>query len=128
MTPTSKSLPACARTAVAACLVLTLAGCGARTANGGSGRDTDSPSAQSRCAQQGGFALSLASDTGGQPTPNAAATWFAAHGGIASLPAQGWRVVDQDKDGATLRSGASTLHVVQGSDQTWQVDSGTSCA
>ena len=116
MTPTFISLPAVVRTALTAALLLALAGCGAGT----------SERAQTRCAQ-GGFALSLARDSGGQPTPEAAATWFASHGGIPSLPTQGWRVVDQDKDGVTLRSSASTLHVVQGSDSTWQVDSGTHC-
>jgi hypothetical protein len=39
---------------------------------------------------ESGFALSLASDRGAQPTP-AAAAWFARHGGLTGIPAEGWR-------------------------------------
>ncbi len=124
MTIASRSFAGIARAVITAGVALTVAGCGAS----GDGRVvTDSARAQARCRHGAGFELSLASDTGGQPTPVAAATWFAAHGGIQSLPRQGWRVVDRNKDGATLRAGSSTLHVVQGGDATWQVDSGTRC-
>ena len=74
-----------------------------------------------------GFALSLASDTGGQPTPVAAADWFADHGGVGGVPGSGWHEDGRDDAGVTLRSGGATLHAVQGPDGTWQIDSGTTC-
>ena len=67
----------------------------------------------SSCADGSGFALSLASDRGGQPTPAAAAAWFARHGGLTGMPAQGWRQVSRSGSGATVESGAVTLHVIQ---------------
>lgn len=73
------------------------------------------------------FELSLVSDRNGQATPAAAARWFVAHGGIAHLPESGWVVTEQSGGGATMQSGRSTLHVVQGPDGTWQVDSGHEC-
>jgi hypothetical protein len=85
--------------------------------------------AGSSCAHGSRFALSLAADRGGQPTPAAAAAWFARHGGLAGIPAQGWRRVSGSGSGsgATVESGAVTLHVIQGPDRTWQVDSGNRC-
>ena len=115
------------RVVLAAGVVLTVAGCGASGASGNGEVSPDSPSAQARCTHGVGFELSLASDTGGQATPVAAATWFAAHGGVQALPETGWHAIDWNKDGVTLRAGSSSLHVVQGSDGTWQVDSGTHC-
>jgi hypothetical protein len=82
------------------------------------------PASSSVCS---GFALSLASDRGGQPSPVAAAEWFAEHGGDAGLPRSGWHEVGGDESGSTVRSGAVTLHVVRGPDGTWQVDSGSQC-
>ena len=81
----------------------------------------------SSCANGSGFALSLASDRGGQPTPTAAAAWFARHGGLTGIPAQGWRQVSRSGSSVTVESGAVTLHVIQGPDRTWQVDSGNRC-
>jgi hypothetical protein len=74
-----------------------------------------------------GFAASLATDHGGQPSPVAAAEWFSGHGGVGGLPRSGWREDGRDQNGATVRSGDTKLHAIQGSDKTWQVDSGTSC-
>jgi hypothetical protein len=75
----------------------------------------------------GGFALSQV-DHGGQPTPVAAAEWFAAHSqSIATVPASGWQESSHDDAGVVLRSGGATLHAFQGPDQTWQVDGGKSC-
>ena len=82
---------------------------------------------RSSCADGSGFALSLVSDRGGQPTPAAAAAWFARHGGLPGIPADGWWQVSRSGSGATVESGAVTLHVSQGSDRTWQVDSGYRC-
>ena len=80
--------------------------------------------ASASCA---GFSLSLA-DHGGQPTPVAAAEWFAAHSKtIATVPRSGWKESGHDDNGVVLRSGGATLHAFQGSDQTWLVDSGRSC-
>jgi len=83
--------------------------------------------AASSCANGSGFALSLVSDRGGQPTPAAAAAWFARHGGLTGIPAEGWRQVSRSGSGATVESGSVTLHVIQGPDRTWQVDSGNRC-
>jgi hypothetical protein len=83
--------------------------------------------AGSSCANGSRFALSLVSDRGGQPTPAAAAAWLARHGGLTGIPAQGWRQVSRNGTGATVESGAVTLHVIQGPDRTWQVDSGRRC-
>jgi hypothetical protein len=79
------------------------------------------------CTSGSAFALSLVSDRGGQPTPIAAAAWFARHGGMTGIPARGWRRASRNGDGAAVRSGPVTLHVVQGPDRTWQVDSGRRC-
>src|SRR5690349_7087846 len=84
--------------------------------------------ARSGCASGSAFALSLVSDRGGQPTPVAAAAWFARHGGVAGVPDRGWREAGRHGRGATVRSGPVTLHVVQGPDRTWQVDSGSWCS
>jgi hypothetical protein len=84
--------------------------------------------ARSACASGSAFELSLVSDRGGQPTPVAAAAWFARHGGVRGVPAQGWREADRHGRDATVRSGPVILHVVQGPDRTWQVDSGSWCS
>jgi hypothetical protein len=84
--------------------------------------------ARPACASGSAFALSLVSDRGGQPTPVAAAAWFARHGGVAGVPAQGWRQASRHGRDATVRSGPVTLHAVQGPDRTWQVDSGSWCS
>jgi hypothetical protein len=39
----------------------------------------------------------------------------------------GWQQVSRGGSGATVESGAVTLHVIQGSDRTWQVDGGNRC-
>jgi hypothetical protein len=74
-----------------------------------------------------GFALSLTSDSGGQPSPVAAAEWFAENGGVGGVPSSGWREDSSDDTGVVVRSGDATVHVIQGPDGTWQVDSGQSC-
>ena len=84
--------------------------------------------ARSACASGSAFALSLVSDRGGQPTPVSAAAWFARHGGVAGIPARGWRQASRQGRDATVRSGPVTLHAVQGPDRTWQVDSGSWCS
>jgi hypothetical protein len=105
--------------------LLAIAACGS-----GAAPATPAPvvgAAGSSCANGSGFALSLVSDRGGQPTPAAAAAWFARHGGLPGIPADGWWQVSRSGSGATVESGAVTLHVSQGSDRTWQVDSGYRC-
>ena len=71
-----------------------------------------------------GFALSLASDRGGQSSPIKAAVWFAQHGSGQGIPKTGWKEVSTGKAEATVQSAGVQLHVIQGPDQTWQVDSG----
>jgi hypothetical protein len=74
-----------------------------------------------------GFALSLASDRGGQSSPVKAAVWFARHGAVPGIPDAGWKEVSTGKAEATVQSGGVQLHVLEGPDQTWQVDSGQYC-
>jgi hypothetical protein len=73
-----------------------------------------------------GFALSIAIDSGGQDSPEAAAEAFS-DTGTASVPGSGWRQVGTDDGGVRLRSGEATLHVTRLSDGTWTVVSGTTC-
>lgn len=110
--------------ATASCGTATDASLSALRLEGSATPAVASPASATTCS---GFALSLVSDRGGQPTPVAAAEWFTGHGGVAGLPQSGWREDGQDETGATVRSGAVTLHVVRGPDQTWQVDSGSQC-
>jgi hypothetical protein len=70
------------------------------------------------------FALSLASDRGGQSSPVKAAVWFAQHGAVPGIPDTGWNEVSVGKAESTVQSGGVQLHVLEGPDQTWQVDSG----
>jgi len=80
------------------------------------------------CASKTCPAFSLsAADHGGQPTPLAAAEWFAAHNSIATVPRTGWHEVSHDANGVVLSSGNASLRAIQGTDSTWQVDSGSSC-
>ena len=113
-------------------IVIALGACGA-----GSGKSPDASAAATRssagasspaCASGSGFALSLVSDLGGQPTPVRAAQWFARRGGVAGIPLAGWREIRREGGSALVVSGPVTLHVVQGPDLTWQVDSGERCA
>jgi hypothetical protein len=82
---------------------------------------SDSSSPSPTCS---GFALSLASDRGGQSSPINAAVWFAQHGAVPGIPKTGWKEVSAGKAEATVQSGGVHLHVIEGPDQTWQVDSG----
>jgi hypothetical protein len=111
---------------IVACLIAVSA-CGSGSAHSATVPVT-ATTATSACASGSAFALSLVSDRGGQPAPVAAAVWFARHGGVAGVPARGWRVAGRHGRGATVRSGPVTLHVVQGPDRTWQVDSGSWCS
>jgi hypothetical protein len=114
------------KTILGCCLaasLLAVAACGSGTALTAPARATGSA-----CVHQYGFELSLVSDRGGQPTPVAAALWFSRHGDTTGVPDEGWRLQSRDRDGATLASGQFTLHVIQGPDRTWQVDSGTGCS
>jgi hypothetical protein len=72
--------------------------------------------------------LSLVSGRGGQASSLEAARWFVVHGGVdGHLPRTGRREDGPDELGVILRSGGSTLHAVQGSDGTWQIDFGNRC-
>lgn len=113
--------------AVVLAAVLTGCGDGTQTASSGPTARATSPTPAASCATHSGFELSLVSDRGGQRTPLRASEWFARHGNVADVPATGWRLDGGDTTGLFTRSGASRLHVVQGPDKTWQVDSGTTC-
>jgi hypothetical protein len=72
--------------------------------------------------------VSLVPGREGQPTPAAAAAWFARHGGVPGIPDEGWRQASRNGSGAIVGSGQVILHAVQGPDRTWQVDSGSRCS
>jgi hypothetical protein len=117
----------CVATGAAA---LALAGCGSGLAAAGANQKasgTRTTRADATCARRSAFELSLVRDRGGQPTPVAAATWFARHGGIRGIPRSGWGLTKDDRGDATLTSRQTVLHAVKGSDGTWQVDSGYTC-
>ncbi|HEY5202421.1 MAG TPA: hypothetical protein VIJ31_16095 [Acidothermaceae bacterium] len=82
---------------------------------------SDSLSPSPTCS---GFALSLASDRGGQSSPIEAAVWFAQHGSVHGVPKTGWKEVSAGNAEATVQSRGVQLHVIEGPDHTWQVDSG----
>jgi hypothetical protein len=120
-----------AGTVVIAAALLVTASCGtatqARPATGTpAASSTTVVAAQARSSCRA-FSLSLVSDHGGQPSPVAAAVWFTGHGGVGDLPRSGWHQDGQDESGVIVRSGDVALHVLQGSDRTWQVDSGSWC-
>jgi hypothetical protein len=96
--------------------LVALAGCGKVHV-----AQTHAPSCES-----GGFAASLAKDTGGQPSALAAAEWQAQRGvgDRFPLPATGWHVERQGLSDAEVRSGDVQLHAITGRDGTWFVDSG----
>jgi len=114
---------------ILACL-LAASACGSSSAQSAAARmaPVTAVTARSACASGSAFALSLVSNRGGQPTPVAAAAWFARHTSVAGVPDRGWREASHHSRGATVRSGPVTLHVVQGPDRTWQVDSGSWCS
>jgi hypothetical protein len=113
---------------ILACL-LAASACGSGSAHPAAAQaPATAATARPACASGPAFALSLVSDRGGQPTPVAAAAWFARHGGVAGVPARGWRQASRQGRDATVRSGLVTLHAVQGPDRTWQVDSGSWCS
>lgn len=43
------------------------------------------------------------------------------------MPKTGWREASRSGKSAEVKSGAVTLHAIQGPDRTWQVDSGEMC-
>jgi hypothetical protein len=85
-------------------------------------------SATTSCGEEcSGVAIDHASDTVGFPTARTAVDDFAGHQGLFGLPRSGWRRDGSDQSGVVFRSGDALLHVVQGSDGTWQVGDGRSC-
>jgi hypothetical protein len=131
--PTAMALhPAAFGGGILACLLVASA-CGSSSAQPavaprGPAVPVTAATARPACANGSAFVLSLVSDRGGQPTPVAAAARFARRGGVAGVPARGWREVGRHGRGATVQSGPVVLHVVQGPDRTWQVDSGNWCS
>ena len=80
-----------------------------------------------KCVLAKGFELDLASATGGQPNPVAAAARTRVPG--FSIPSNGWRVsvARGSSNGEYLRSGDTQVLAVEGPDGTWQVVSGGRC-
>jgi len=112
-------------------VILAAGACGSRSAGGepvpAAGAPSQASTTTSTCGSGSGFAVSLVSDRGGQPTPVRAAQWFATHGGVPGIPADGWRETSRSDGNALVASGSVRLHVIQGTDRTWQVDSGERC-
>ena len=107
-----------ATTLAAVATLLALGACGDSVA-------TATPSTAPPTPTCDGFALALVSDRGGAPSPIEAVRDFLHGGGVSiPLPTSGWTA---DPGGSTVRSGTATLHVLQGPDGTWQVDSGQRC-
>jgi hypothetical protein len=106
--------------------VLAVSACGSQTADV-IDRPATHPAAVS-CRGRSNFELSLVSDRGGQPTPVRAAMWFAGHGGVAGIPRAGWRLTSRTGQQAVAKSGHVIVHVIEGPDRTWQVDSGSTCS
>ena len=79
------------------------------------------------CTNYSAFALSLVANPTGSTTPVAAAESFAVNPGMPNIPRSGWHEASRDSQGATVYSGKTILHVVQGSDHKWLVDSGKRC-
>ena len=82
------------------------------------------------CRGEGSFfSLSLASDVGGSPTPEAAARRLAEHGEVTGVAPSttGWQTQTRTSTEATVVAEGIELHVVRGRDGTWQVDSGRFC-
>ena len=122
------------RAVVSGCIlaaVMATSACGSRSGGGEQQRPaagtTPAAAATPACASGSGFAVSLVSDSDGQPTAVLAAQWFARHGGVPGIPDEGWRESSRDGQSAVVVSGPVTLHVIQGADRTWQVDSGEWC-
>ena len=91
---------------------------------------TPAPPNQSRspdCSHVSGFAVSVDMGGVGQSSQVDAASWFALHGGVHGIPTGRWREVDQGGHGATVSSGTTFLHAVQGAGGAWVVDSGKDC-
>jgi hypothetical protein len=55
------------------------------------------------------------------------AEWFAGNSGMPNIPRRGWHEATRDSQGATVYSGRIILHVIQGPDGKWQVDSTKLC-
>jgi hypothetical protein len=83
----------------------------------------------SPCSNSRGFSLSLAKDSGEETSPITTAEWFAVHGGVWSdIPTTGWHLIGSPGSTTDVRSGSMTLQVLQGTDGTWQVASGSAPA
>jgi hypothetical protein len=113
-------------------LVIAAAACGCVTACGATASllGPTAPAARGACegsSSGAGFAVSLAIDSGGEPTAVEAARKFIRTGGIWTSPQDGWRVESEDDNGATLVAEASSLHAIRLKDATWAVDSGRRC-
>ena len=129
--PSARTVRSAALVVVGAALPV-IAACGTAT-HARPAAQTLAPAATSGAATPapapacGGFSLSLVSDRGGQSSPVAAAEWFSQHGVVPGVPQSGWQEEGEDESGVSVGSGDVTVHVVQGPDQTWQVDSGSTC-
>lgn len=101
-----------------------LAGCGSSSSAGG----VDVAATATVCpGSSTNVSIPQFDASGGQPSPVAAAVYFAKHGNVGGVPVSGWKVVVQTKVGAYLRSGASIIHATHASDGTWLVDSEQTC-
>jgi hypothetical protein len=74
------------------------------------------------------FAKDRAPGPLGAPSPVAAARSLANDGLQPRIPRSGWHEEGQSRNGATVVSGNTSLHVIQLSDGSWTVDSGKTCS
>lgn len=76
------------------------------------------------------FDVELRSARGGQPSPGAAAAWYAENTRSEHLPSTGWHAYSDEAGRGSSQvwvSGQDVVRVVEGPDNTWQVESGASC-
>lgn len=71
--------------------------------------------------------IDYGSDIDGLPTAAAAVEDFVGPQGLDGLPPTGWHGDGRDQNGVIFRSGRAMVHVIQGSDGTWQVEEGRTC-
>jgi hypothetical protein len=107
---------------------LLLTGCASSTSVTTQHEPSASATSAGACRTGQSFAASLASSVGGASSPVAAAQAFADHDkSIFVVPSSGWGVRGSDAVGVWVRSGDSELRAIQGTDGTWQIDSGHRC-
>lgn len=115
--------------AISISVTFLLVGCGASTSSGPFPGNVAGAPPEPACSESDNFAVSLVSDKDGSKTPVEAATIFARTGAPWVVPRGGWKLAAGEPlhGEAEVISRDTHLHVTQGEDTTWQVDSGFRC-